>query len=52
MQVREVNGVKYIYIYSSNDSKGREIKAYVNETDYKAITKDKSNVAKNTPNLL
>lgn len=28
MQVREVNGVKYIHVYSSNDSKGREIKAY------------------------
>lgn len=28
MQVREVNGIKYIHVYSSNDSKGREIKAY------------------------
>ena len=28
MQVKSINGVKYIHVYSSNDSKGREIKAY------------------------
>ncbi len=41
MQVKEINGIRYVHVYSSEDAKGREVKHYIKEDNIAVDSKFK-----------